>query len=198
MILGLLLHLCSCEPVILGMFENLGDGLPFGVAGWTVVSASLDPERLSHSRCWDSCCVLLSHDPKCVQDLGVGCPLGVVGIGAEPASKICSGHKFRLEWALPLISYRELLTFPFSSSSCPSLSGCTLRSPIHWRFYESYIICLYMHTYTVYYSLVPFAEDLSILALLSIIRWLPLHVLILESSGLVHHSICPFSCFDLF
>lgn len=130
--------------------------------------------------------------------LGVGCPLGVVGIGAEPASKICSGHKFRLEWALPLISYRELLTFPFSSSSCPSLSGCTLRSLIHWRFYESYIICLYMHTYTVYYSLVPFAEDLSILALLSIIRWLPLHVLILESSGLVHHSICPFSCFDLF
>lgn len=32
-----------------------------------------------------------------LEHLGVGLPLGVVGVGAEPVPKVCSGHWFRLE-----------------------------------------------------------------------------------------------------
>jgi hypothetical protein len=31
-----------------------------------------------------------------LEDLGVKLPLGVVGLGVEPAPKVCSGHRFRL------------------------------------------------------------------------------------------------------
>jgi len=43
--------------------------------------------------------VLWSCDSGCgvLRHLDEGLPLGVVGIGAGPVLKVCSGHKFRLE-----------------------------------------------------------------------------------------------------
>ena len=57
-----------------------GDPVPLGVGADVVVSSPLILSVLDH--------------------LGVELPLCVVGLGAEPGSKVCSGHRLRLEGLL--------------------------------------------------------------------------------------------------
>ena len=40
MILGMLAHLCPCDPMILRVLEYLGDGLPLGVVGMVAETVS--------------------------------------------------------------------------------------------------------------------------------------------------------------
>ena len=65
------------------------------------IPVSLDPSGPRYS-CWgcDRCCVLLTSDPMILgvlECLGLEFPLGVVGLGSEFGSKVCSGLWPRLE-----------------------------------------------------------------------------------------------------
>lgn len=40
-----------------------------------------------------------------LEHLGVGLPPGVVGLGAEPVLKVCSGHWFRLEGRISVLIF---------------------------------------------------------------------------------------------
>ena len=55
------------------------------------VCGSLDPAGPSYSRYWDRCCGFLTYDSMILgvlEYLGVQLPLGVVGLGAEVATKV--------------------------------------------------------------------------------------------------------------
>jgi len=104
--------------VILGILEHLGVGLPLGVVrvdaelapqayfgsrfrpegthatDWAGIPASLDPGGPSYSGCWADV-TSSSMNLGLLEHLGVGLPLGVVGMGVEPVPKVFSGHWFR-------------------------------------------------------------------------------------------------------
>lgn len=68
------------SPVILGISEHLGVGLPLGVVG---IGAESAPPGLLLLQVQTVSLGISDH-------LGVEIPMGVVGLGMEPAPKVCS------------------------------------------------------------------------------------------------------------
>lgn len=109
-----------CDPVILGVPEHLGVGLPLSlikvvaeplpqicsahwfrpegtrVPGWAGDPASLDPRETSYSRCWRRCYGILTSDPVWfIAPVSWASP-GCFRTGIRARAKVCSEHCFRV------------------------------------------------------------------------------------------------------
>lgn len=154
---------CTCDPVFLSSCDTgcvrAPGWLPLDVVGigagstHRVCSGHKFRQEGTHSVAWEG--FLRPWDPitsdvgidvvsfsililGMSEHLGVRLPLGVVGIGVEPAPKVCSGHKFRsgkqhqyfYEWFLPIKTSLSQILGAETESICSTLMP-SMDLPVH-------------------------------------------------------------------